>query len=130
MLRKISHITLMLLLLVLTAGFTVSRHYCGDSLMDVTFFSGSATSCDESGMTCSSDDCCHDESQVFQLDHQYTSPIILDHVQYIQFILAELFIPLAFECPLNKEVDLFIVAESPPPGNLKTVLAGLQIYRL
>lgn len=130
MLRKISHITFMLLLFLFTAGFTVSRHYCGGSLMDVTFFSDSATSCDENDMACSADNCCRDESQVFQLDHEYTSPLVLDHVQFIQFILTELIIPLAFECPLSKKVDLFVVAESPPPGDVREVLSELQVYRL
>ncbi len=67
MLKKVIHIIIAMLLLVTTAGFTVSKHFCGNLLVSVSM-SSSAESCD-SGQD---RDCCHDSSAHFQVEDNFT----------------------------------------------------------
>lgn len=67
MIKGISHITLSVLLLVITAGFAVSRHYCGDSLVDIAYNKNADPCCDTGS-------CCHNEIQFYQLDEDFSMP--------------------------------------------------------
>jgi hypothetical protein len=44
MIRKFTHITIILILLISTVGFTINFHYCNDKIYDVGIYS-EATSC-------------------------------------------------------------------------------------
>ncbi len=131
MIRKISHIIITSLLLVLTMGFTVSRHYCGGSIVDVSVFAGHTVSCSDDGSACEMDGCCHNEQEVYQLHEDYTSPLVIEHVPFIQVDLAVL--DLCLITPDLSEADQknsFSEAESPPPKEITAVLSALQVYRL
>ncbi len=79
MFRKLIHIIVSMLLLVTTAGFTVSKHFCENQLVSVSL-SSSAESCD-SGQD---RDCCHDSSAHFQVEDNFT----LKQVSFIPDIPA------------------------------------------
>ncbi|HKJ42001.1 MAG TPA: hypothetical protein VKA27_07890 [Sunxiuqinia sp.] len=143
MIRKISHIAIAILLLVLTMGFSISKHYCGNSMVDVAVFSQGADGCGmdmkdmnmpanttkDACMTASS--CCHTDLHVYQLDKTYTSPVVIGHVPFIQVDLAVLDLSLfTSEIREAKTNNYFILAKSPPPKDVLSALSDLQIYRL
>ncbi|WP_163707537.1 HYC_CC_PP family protein [Mangrovibacterium lignilyticum] len=130
MVRKISHITIVFLLLVLTMGFTVSKHYCGDSLVDVSVFSGTADSCTSDQNACDMGSCCHNENHVYQLHEDYTSPIVLDHVAFFQVELATFCLQLLHENNIAEVNSIVNHIESPPPKLVCEVLSDFQVYRL
>ncbi len=71
MFKRISHIILSLLLLVSTMGMTVSKHYCGEKLVSVSLMEdGAENSC------CNMVNCCHSETQIFQLKEDFSIPSI------------------------------------------------------
>ena len=76
------------------------------------------------------DDCCHNEAQTYQLNQDYTSPIVIDHVNYVTFIVFE--IPVFLIEPLEKTTDViaFNFGESPPTKDVLHFLSDIQVYRL
>ena len=130
MIRKISHITIVFLLLVLTMGFTVSKHYCGANLVDVSVFTGDASSCSDDDTSCDMGDCCHNENHVYQLQEDYTSPLVLDHVTFFPVELETITLELLHENLLAEENTTITHIESPPPKLVAEVLSDLQVYRL
>jgi hypothetical protein len=74
--KKISSISLALLLLIATVGVTISRHYCDSILVDTSFISPIADACDMD-MPMDADDC-EDDHQHFNVD----SPLVLLSLNY------------------------------------------------
>lgn len=140
MIRKISHIVISILLLVLTMGFSVSKHYCQGNLVDVSVFSKGTDGCsmdmsmdtNASKGSCSLDNnCCRNEHSVYQLDKTYTSQVVLAHVPFFQIDLAILDLSLITpQVDENKTTDYFSGAKSPPPEGVLSALSNLQTYRL
>ena len=133
MIRKLSHITISLLLLILTMGFSVSKHYCGNALVEVSIFASVADGCSGDGSCAMESSCCHNELQVFQLDEDYSIPVVTDHVQFIQQDLA--IIDLGCLLPdynlYAKNSSFLSDAESPPPPlDTSTFLSAIQSYLL
>ena len=69
--RQVVSVFLLFSLLVSSAGFTLSKHFCGEELAHVTL-NETKTCCESEDMP---SDCCHDEVDQlllddFQLDHQ------------------------------------------------------------
>lgn len=132
MIRKISHIFISAMLLILTMGFTVSQHYCGEQMVDVSLLtnyhadSSGDDSCDMNDMSC-----CHNEQHLYQLTENFTQPAIADHVQFIQVDLLVFDSLMNMNLPVHEsENEIFSYAESPPPPDLSTYLSSIQIYRL
>ncbi len=131
MLRKISHIAIVLLLVILTMGFSISKHYCGGMLIEVSLFSSHSTGCQEEGSVCTTDGCCRNEQQVIQMDETYTHPAVLDTVPFFRVILA-IIDPAAFDQALFRSFCFNGHApdESSPPDDVFSLLSGLQVFRL
>ena len=71
--RQITSVFLLLLVLVNSTGFTLAKHFCGETLAHVTL-NQTTTCCDDEEEDMPSD-CCHDELDPLllsdsQLDHQ------------------------------------------------------------
>jgi hypothetical protein len=64
MLRKVFHIVVAFLLILTTAGVTVSKHYCNASLVSVSV-TGNANPCNHN------DNCCHDSKVYFQVEDDF-----------------------------------------------------------
>ena len=112
--KKISGISLALLLLVATIGVTVSRHYCGSILVDTSFLSPIADACDMD-MPMDADDC-EDDHQHFNVD----SPLVLLSLNYDiapSFTWIEnLQIVLIKDFSDNQFTSKFLADISPPPS--------------
>lgn len=125
MFRKFTHILIAILLLITTMGFSVSKHYCGSRLIEISINSVAEPCC--SGMETSG--CCHDETEYFQFDEDFVSSIIIENIQITDFdILFPLAIIYVFNTPEGVEKDILDFAESPPPRNLHTTLSLFQTY--
>lgn len=116
---------MIVIMMVSTMGFTISKHYCGEDLIDQSISGNTEACCDMQG------GCCHDEIQTYQLAIDYTAPVIINHVDYFTIVLFE--IP-EFLVELQKETKTFASAsnfgESPPPKNVLHFLSDIQVYRL
>ena len=65
MLRNAANIAVTLLLLIATSGVTISRHYCGNILVDQSILTTPEDCCDG---PCN---CCHNEIQVIKLTDNF-----------------------------------------------------------
>jgi len=121
MLRKFIHICISVLLLTVTAGFSVSKHYCGPRLVSVDI-NHEAKSC------CDMDNCCHSETKTFQLEEDFTASPILqsDVVRSIEiFLLSEILMDAISISEVKREL---FISESPPPKDKQTILSSLQSF--
>ena len=125
MLKKLSHIVLSTLLLLSTIGLAVSRHYCGEKLVEISLTGEVGSCCDMQS------NCCHDESQTFQLDQDYPVPVVMNHVDYFVFVIFEIQTFLTdFQQTTNLTSNLFEVSESPPIKEVSQFLCDIQVFRL
>ena len=122
MIRKVIHITLVILLLATSVGMTVYTHYCGTTIESVGI--------DKAPHACCGDDCkdCHNESVSVKIHDAYLVTSFT-----FDFHLFELALPvvqphLAEEPILQKALFAFVNDLPPPP--IQTILARLQTYRL
>ena len=124
MFRKIAHISLSFLLLISTVGFTISRHYCGSKLVEVSINSEADPCCDDMGTST----CCHNETEYFQLDVDFLSPVSTENIQVTDWYVL---FPLVSDCFIdapNIEIEISNFAESPPIPTIQTRLSLLQTY--
>lgn len=144
MLRKLSHITLILILLISTVGFTINLHYCNDRIYDLGIYS-EATSCcidgvhernskDEHHHDCSSDTHkrdCKDETLKFKsLDNfiNTSSNFDISNISTIDlFIISELVTDMLILSDNDTEE---IPHYNVPPPKTSIVLAFNQSYLL
>ena len=122
MLRKILHITISIILLTTTVGFSVSKHYCGNELVSVSIDHEEKPCCDM-------DACCHNETKVFQLNENVVISPALEN-NFVNSV--DLLFPLFYVIQINtffEEINFtFHLHESPPPIKRQTVLSSLQTY--
>ncbi len=131
MTKKISHIFISLLLITLTAGVSVSRHYCGNTLVSVSFFQPASSGCQDNSGSCSDEGCCHNEHQLIQMEDSYLFSAVHDSVQFFPVILAIIDPGLIYPAFSERIHGSHLLDDSsPPPPDLITILSGLQIFRL
>ena len=125
MFRKIAHIILALLLLITTTGFSISKHYCGSRLIEISINLEAEPCCDYVGTS----NCCHNETEYFQLKEDFLKPVSLENNQIAGF---DILFPLVFvhflNAPGNIETEVLNYAESPPTLTIQTKLSLLQTY--
>jgi hypothetical protein len=124
MLKRISHIVLSVLLLASTMGLTISKHYCGDSLISISVLI-EAESCCETG------DCCHDETNFYQVDDDFSQASVSESLVSAEIDL--LAFVLLLEQPQKESlatIQSFFVPESPPPLKIQRSLSKRQSYLL
>lgn len=111
-----------LVMLAVSTGFTLTRHYCGNDLVSMAVDSMPKSCCETGG-------CCHNETSFVHLQEDYVAPAspelkaspVLD-----LFFLTELsFVTIE---PLAEAYTDVFIPESPPPVSMQTVLSLLQTY--
>ena len=124
MLRKTSHIILSTLLLFATVGLTISKHYCSGNHVSTSIF-GEAEAC------CGDSDCCHNESEVYQMHEDYSLVSISEVPQTAEFELLN-FAILVYNFTIieTEESEDFFEADLPPPPKIQVVLSQKQSYLL
>lgn len=122
--RKTSHIILSLLLLFATVGLTISKHYCGGNLISTSIF-GKNDSC------CNKDKCCQNESIFIQLDEDCSLVLVSEMSLSSEFEFLDLIILVINHTNINLEgTKIFLIADSPPPLKIQTILSQNQTYLL
>jgi hypothetical protein len=123
MLRKITNIFFASLLLVITAGFTITRHYCSDNLVSMNINSEAESCCDN--QSCSR---CHTDIEHFQFKEDWVLPLnqrILDIANDTSpFLTVDCFINNLI--PEKSYVKIAVYFNSLSPPRIQTVLARLQ----
>ncbi len=105
-----------------TTGFTVSSHYCGTHLVDVSINSA-PDSCNENGCCAN---CCHEETKHFQLDDNYTKAFDFASPTPLVFIIP--IVHLFINEQIDETVNYAGVVFTPPPPPLNTRLSLFQSY--
>lgn len=124
MFRKIAHLTLALLLLTTTMGFSVSKHYCGTRLVKISINSEAEPCCDDMGTSA----CCHNETEYYQLDEDFVSSVSIENFQLANLIVLFPTVIIYFIDVPEIEIEVANYAESPPIPTIQTKLSLLQTY--
>ena len=127
MLKGVLNTIVLIILLITTTGFTISRHYCGDSLVSVAIDREAEPCCeDDTG------DCCHNESETFILEGDFM-PVIFNY-DFHELTVIELYLNNGLNLDLfanrANNTNNSIIASSPPPEDIHTILSRFQAYRL
>ncbi|MGV8092642.1 MAG: hypothetical protein AB2L24_12365 [Mangrovibacterium sp.] len=131
MIRSIFHICISLVLLVSTVGFSVSKHYCGGHLVDVSLNIAAQTACSTDKNACETGGCCRNESQTFQVRENVTPVVVINHLPVLSFEIPAFL--ASVDCltePETQDNDLNQEVHSPPPRELSVYLAEIQTYLL
>jgi len=123
--KKVENILVMCLLMISTAGISVSEHYCGNNRISIQINQEADPCCDD-GM------CCHSITKVFQLDTEYVAGDIeyivdLGHVMDLHVLTP---IALQYHTDIHPENKKYSAGESPPPGDRAIRLSSLQTFLL
>ena len=122
MIRKVIHITLVMLLLTTSTGMTIYTHYCGSSFESI--------SVDKVPSPCCGDDCkdCHNESVTIKIHDDYSATAFT--FDFHLFELAFTTVQTLFVEELNMQTQHFVLVNDLPPPPIQTILSSLQTYRL
>ena len=107
--NRIINIITVCTLLVSTTGFSLSRHYCGEVLVEVAV-NRQAETC------CSNPDCCDTETEFYQLDEDFVGSFPAFSKPEIP-VLAEIIssvISFLLETNNAEKIDAFTEGISPP----------------
>ncbi|MEN8121843.1 MAG: hypothetical protein ABFS35_15945 [Bacteroidota bacterium] len=122
MLRKTANIFMSIVFLLTTMGFTVSKHYCGNEIVDFSI-NFEAESC------CNMEGCCHNENEHFQIEEEFVSSVLTVNFQDIEI---DLFFPVYLISIIHNPVEsinsVIELAYLPPPPKIQTFLSLLQTY--
>ncbi|WP_320019528.1 hypothetical protein [Labilibaculum manganireducens] len=122
MLKKFSHLLLALVIFVVTTGITVSIHYCGGHVKDVSFLAAPKACCEIP------QGCCHNEVFTVKIENDFSISSYTFDFEQLEVVLPVLIELIKVETPLKvrKNFVEYIV----PPPKIQTVLSCLQNYRL
>lgn len=124
--KKVLNISLVVLLLTATSGFTIFKHYCGTELVSVKINVKPIPCCGKNSIGC-----CHEESNTFQLREYFniTQSFIADF-NFSSFVV-DLFMNVSFQLTSNFEISsIYLNKGYIPPPDLSVVLANIQSFRL
>jgi len=124
MITKANHTFLSLLLLITTTGFALSKHYCGGELISTSLYAEAESCCDFG-------DCCKNETEVFQLDEDFSVTTVVEIPESVMIdvmaVALAIFNSALEDNSIAEDVELM---DSPPPPNIQTSLSLRQTYLL
>lgn len=124
MLKKVSHITVALLLLISTIGMAVSTHYCGGKRVSVSFFKKADSCCNMAG-------CCKNENHFYKVKDDFSSSSIATVPLLAELdILGEQLWSAELLVTSEQEEENPVIYNSPPPPTVLEFLAREQLYLL
>lgn len=123
MFRKLSHISVALVLLITTIGFSISKHYCKTNLVSISINHEEKPCCDMGSA------CCHNEIAFYHLDENFVFHSVLDNNSIISI---DLLFPIFYiACKNIYSIDLnssYLIPESPPLLYRQNIHSFLQTY--
>jgi len=127
---KIIHGFLTAVLLMATSGFTLHKHYSGNTLYDIGLLNEAETCCTTGGDDARCD-CCHDVKEFHKLDVDVVVPADIE-LQVQQIDLLDITLPQNSRL-FTSEVESFvnlIALKLPPPRVVPDISTDLQIFIL
>ena len=127
---KIIHGFLTAVLLMATSGFTLHKHYSGNTLYDIGLLNEAETCCTTGGDDARCD-CCHDVKEFHKLDVDVVVPADIE-LQVQQIDLLDITLPQNSRL-FTSEVESFvnlIALKLPPPRVVPDITTDLQIFIL
>ena len=123
MLKNLTHIILSFVLLVSTTGVTISKHYCCDRLISVSFYSEADPCCDDEG------GCCDNKTETYQVEDDFTAAEyqIIEQVEDFKVLYTIVLLQFFFEPISDSYIDIE-TPESPPPPTQQEFLSRIQTY--
>jgi hypothetical protein len=127
--RKLFHIFLILSLLMSTAGYAVTKHFCGEVLAHISVGHESASCCDSSEMP---SDCeCENETDHLVLEDDYQ----LDHQEVrftpeLQATIISFFKLLAFASSVDEQAKNLLPTLKYPPFTDLNIHIKVQSFLL
>ncbi|MDF1550982.1 MAG: hypothetical protein P1P88_24385 [Bacteroidales bacterium] len=123
MLRKTINIIMTVVFMISTMGFTISKHYCGNELVNFSIDSQAKTCCDmENG-------CCHTEEQHFQVKENFVGAAFAADLTQVK---TDLLFPICFlsiDCKtIEFKFENLQFEDLPPPPKIQKTLSKLQTY--
>lgn len=123
MLKSFSHIILSFLLLAVTTGMAVSKHFCDEFLISTSLFA-------ESEPCCNDGVCCHNETLLYQLDEDFSAPQITNAPELHEITVWGFKVFVASQTPADKHSTTFHNTNSPPPSTVNEFLSLKQVFLL
>jgi hypothetical protein len=125
--KKIFHIWLSLLLLISTAGLSVSRHICGDTVMEIAILQ-QASHC-HGEMPMENDGCCDNQTELYQVDDdfQFEKSLQLDDLSD-QFQIIISYLATTYGQVSTYTTDFYY--EGSPPISGSDILKKIQSFLL
>ncbi len=124
MLKIITNTILALIVFLTTTGFSISFHYCCDSLVSMSVNSDATPCCPVAN------GCCDNETQHIQLEENLTTPLSdnFEKFQSEEFLNVNIIISIE---DLSENDDLIIeLSDLFPPQTLQENLAKFQSFLL
>jgi hypothetical protein len=121
--KRFSHIILVFLLLAATTGMAVSKHYCDNYLISTSFYTKSEPCCE-------SDNHCHDEEEVFQLEVDFTTS---QSPQLPYNTGLDLFVNVSGNEVFNNQIftrEVYPYKNHPSPHTYRNINSILQVFLL
>ncbi len=123
MLRKLTHIIVMMLLLISTTGITLSMHYCGGRLVSTSIITEAKSCC---GEDCG---CCENKTHHYEVKENFVSSNIIQKINIAQLnILIPVYFVLDYNFLNTEERSFHEPENTSPPPIIQTRLALLQTY--
>ena len=120
MLKKIAHITLILLMVVATTGFTINKHYCGKHLVSVSYVKMGRCTCGDKD--------CHTEIKLMKVTDNYSASELIHTGNPTSFYL-----PVVIYVETTALVGVALTSAyffiKAPPNSSKNPFALLQTFR-
>ena len=113
-----------------TSGFTLHKHYSGNSLYDIGLLNEAETCCTTGGDDARCD-CCHDVKEFHKLDVDVVVPADIE-LQVQQIDLFDVSLPQSSQL-FNTEILSFvnlIQLKLPPPRVVPDISTDLQVFIL
>lgn len=143
MLRKISHLTLIFLLLVSTVGLSINLHYCNNNIYDIGVFSEAISCCSVDAnkhlnkelhhnceMNSHKNDCEDETLKIESLDNYITSSndININNESFVNLFIVSAFVTdvLNLSHITSEEVPIYNIS----PPKIQVILALFQSYLL
>jgi hypothetical protein len=126
MIKKLFHIIIALIMVLGTAGISLTHHYCGDLLVSTTIYGSDHSCC---GEHCKK---CHNESISIKISDNFTKPSSTESVHFAlcKFLNKPYHIDLyQHSTILSQTTEPFSIPGKPPPLVMSVQIAKLQVFR-
>lgn len=124
MLRKVINISVLVLIVLATTGVSITKHFCGEQLKDISLTGNTKSCC---GDECS---CCHDEKIILKITDNFTgNTFVIDNAKVLSTLWMSFNQSVIQIIGLPSADSFTETLYALPPLILKTSSSFLQTFR-